>query len=99
MTFIDFWTYSHMNIFSWVIFAFINAIVLFFIDYDPAQNKMWENFILGFTGALSSSIFIFFLAQGKSPEFTILFSIVIFLEAFLLLALFLSKSFTRSLHA
>ena len=92
-----------MNIFGWIIFALINALTLFLIDYDPGKNKLFDNFILGFTGALSSSLFLFFVAKGMTPEFSVTFALVIILESFLMITLLFAKglganSLSQPLH-
>ena len=75
-----------------MLFAFINVIILFSLDYNPGEGNLFKSFILGFTGALSSCVFLLFLAKGLSPEFTLTFSLIVALEAFLLATLLFTKS-------
>ena len=83
-----------MNIFGWIIFALINVVILFSLDYDPGKTGKLQSFILGTTGALSSSLFMYLVVKGNSQEFMYTFSIILILESILLFALFVSKSVT-----
>ena len=82
-----------MSIFGWVIFALVNAFILFSLEYDPDKTNRLEGFVVGITGALSSSLFLYLMTQGVSKEFTLTFSLVVILESFLLMTLLFTKSF------
>lgn len=81
-----------MNIFTWMIFALVNAVVLFSMDYDPHKTTRVHGFILGIVGALSSSLFIYLVTKGVTPEFNMTFILVIIVEAALVSLLFVNKS-------
>ncbi len=86
---------TYMNIFSWMIFALINVILIFSMDYDPKNGSRLEGFILGITGALSGSVFAYIIVKGVTKEFVSTFFLVLLLESMLLGALFFFKSFKR----
>gem|GEM_PF-5405573 len=78
-----------------MIFALINVILIFSMDYDPKNGSRLEGFILGITGALSGSVFAYIIVKGVTKEFVSTFFLVLLLESMLLGALFFFKSFKR----
>jgi len=84
-----------MNILGWIVFAFINIIILFSIDYDPRTTGKIHGFILGITGALSGSIFAYLIVKGVTTEFVYTFYLILAVEAILLTLLFFSKSLSK----
>ena len=84
-----------MTILGWIAFAFINTIILFSLDYDPDKTGPIHTIILGIIGALGSSLFLYLAAEGMSSEFTLTFSMIVILEAFLLMTLLFSKLIKR----
>jgi membrane associated rhomboid family serine protease len=82
-----------MTIVSWIIFAIINVLILFFLEYDPDKSNRFEGPILGMTGALSGSLLIYFLTRGISKELILTLSLIIILESFFLMTLLFTKSF------
>lgn len=75
-----------------MIFALLNAVVLFSMDYDPRKTTQFHGFILGIIGALSSSLFVYLATKGITPEFNMTFVLVLVIEAALVSLLFLNNT-------
>ena len=82
-----------MNIFTWIVFALINLVVLFLIDYDPRKAGKFDGFIIGIIGALSGSLVAYIAVRGVTPELVLTFFLILGIEAILMSVLVFTKSF------